>query len=106
MYDYENEDDQNLKVELVKKSQERFKFLENPEEYLKDLMKKNIEKEYKDYLKDDPKKYWESEESYNKRTGHKLSYLNDTYNHTEKWYKDEAKRYSQPQYVYYNEKSY
>lgn len=103
MYDYENEDDQNLKVELVKKSQERFKFLENPEEYLKDLMEKNIEKEYKDYLKDDPKKYWESGKSYKERTERKLSYLNDTYTHTEEWYKDEANRYSQPQYVYYNE---
>lgn len=103
MYDYENKDDQNLKVELVKKSQERFKFLENPEEYLKDLMEKNIEKEYKDYLKDDPKKYWESGKSYKERTERKLSYLNDTYTHTEEWYKDEANRYSQPQYVYYNE---
>lgn len=103
MYDYENEDDQNLKVELVKKSQERFKFLENPEEYLKDLMEKNIKNEYKDYLKDHPKKYWESEKSYNKRTEQKLLYLNDTYNHTKEWYKDEANRYSQPQYVYYNE---
>ena len=103
MYDYENEDDQNLKVELIKKSQERFKFLENPEEYLKDLMEKNIEKEYKDYLKDDPKKYWESGKSYKERTERKLSYLNDTYTHTEEWYKDEANRYSQPQYVYYNE---
>ena len=103
MYDYENEDDQNLKVELVKKSQERFKFLENPEEYLKDLMEKNIKKEYDEYLKDHPKKYWESEKSYNKRTEQKLLYLNDTYNHTEEWYKDEANRYSQPQYVYYNE---
>lgn len=107
MYDYENEDDQNydqnLKVELVKKSQERFKFLENPEEYLKDLMEKNIEKEYKDYLKDNPKKYWESGKSYKERTERKLSYLNDTYTHTEEWYKDEANRYSQPQYVYYNE---
>lgn len=103
MYDYENEDDQNLKVELVKKSQERFKFLENPEEYLKDLMKKNIEKEYDEYLKDHPKKYCESEKSYNKRTEQKLLYLNDTYNHTKEWYKDEANRYSQPQYVYYNE---
>lgn len=103
MYDYENEDDQNLKVELIKKSQERFKFLENPEEYLKDLMEKNIEKEYKDYLKDDPKKYWESGKSYKERTECKLSYLNDTYTHTEEWYKDEANRYSQPQYVYYNE---
>ena len=103
MYDYENEDGQNLKVELIKKSQERFKFLENPEEYLKDLMKKNIEKEYKDYLKDDPKKYWESGKSYKERTERKLSYLNDTYTHTEEWYKDEANRYSQPQYVYYNE---
>lgn len=103
MYDYENEDDQNLKVELIKKSQERFKFLENPEEYLKKLMEKNIEKEYKDYLKDDPKKYWESGKSYKERTEHKLSYLNDTYTHTEEWYKDEANRYSQPQYVYYNE---
>lgn len=102
MYDYENEDDQSLKVELVKKSQERFKFLENPEEYLKDLMKKNIEKEYDEYLKDHPKKYWESEKSYNKRTEQKLLYLS-TYNHTEEWYKDEANRYSQPQYVYYNE---
>lgn len=103
MYDYENEDDQNLKVELIKKSQERFKFLENPEEYLKKLMEKNIEKEYKDYLKDDPKKYWESGKSYKERTECKLSYLNDTYTHTEEWYKDEANRYSQPQYVYYNE---
>lgn len=103
MYDYENKDDQNLKVELVKKSQERFKFLENPEEYLKDLMEKNIEKEYKDYLKDDPKKYWESGKSYKERTERKLSYLNDTYTHTEEWYKDETNRYSQPQYVYYNE---
>lgn len=103
MYDYENEDGQNLKVELIKKSQERFKFLENPEEYLKDLMEKNIEKEYKDYLKDDPKKYWESGKSYKERTERKLSYLNDTYTHTEEWYKDEANRYSQPQYVYYNE---
>lgn len=103
MYDYENEDDQNLKVELIKKSQERFKFLENPEEYLKDLMEKNIEKEYKDYLKDDPKKYWESGKSYKERTERKLSYLNDTYTHTKEWYKDEANRYSQPQYVYYNE---
>lgn len=103
MYDYENEDDQNLKVELIKKSQERFKFLENPEEYLKKLMEKNIEKEYKDYLKDDPKKYWESGKSYKERTERKLSYLNDTYTHTEEWYKDEANRYSQPQYVYYNE---
>lgn len=103
MYDYENEDDQSLKVELVKKSQERFKFLENPEEYLKDLMEKNIKNEYKDYLKDHPKKYWESEKSYNKRTEQKLLYLNDTYNHTKEWYKDEANRYSQPQYVYYNE---
>lgn len=103
MYDYENEDDQNLKVELIKKSQERFKFLENPEEYLKDLMEKNIENEYKDYLKDDPKKYWESGKSYKERTERKLSYLNDTYTHTEEWYKDEANRYSQPQYVYYNE---
>ena len=103
MYDYENEDGQNLKVELIKKSQERFKFLENPEEYLKDLMEKNIEKEYKDYLKDDPKKYWESGKSYKERTECKLSYLNDTYTHTEEWYKDEANRYSQPQYVYYNE---
>lgn len=103
MYDYENEDDQNLKVELIKKSQERFKFLENPEEYLKKLMEKNIEKEYKDYLKDDPKKYWESRKSYKERTECKLSYLNDTYTHTEEWYKDEANRYSQPQYVYYNE---
>lgn len=103
MYDYENEDDQNLKVELIKKSQERFKFLENPEEYLKKLMEKNIEKEYKDYLKDDPKKYWESGKSYKERTERKLSYLNDIYTHTEEWYKDEANRYSQPQYVYYNE---
>lgn len=103
MYDYENEDGQNLKVELIKKSQERFKFLENPEEYLKDLMEKNIEKEYKDYLKDHPKKYWESGKSYKERTECKLSYLNDTYTHTEEWYKDEANRYSQPQYVYYNE---
>lgn len=103
MYDYENEDGQNLKVELIKKSQERFKFLENPEEYLKKLMEKNIEKEYKDYLKDDPKKYWESGKSYKERTERKLSYLNDTYTHTEEWYKDEANRYSQPQYVYYNE---
>lgn len=103
MYDYENEDDQNLKVELIKKSQERFKFLENPEEYLKKLMEKNIEKEYKDYLKDNPKKYWESGKSYKERTECKLSYLNDTYTHTEEWYKDEANRYSQPQYVYYNE---
>lgn len=103
MYDYENEDGQNLKVELIKKSQERFKFLENPEEYLKKLMEKNIEKEYKDYLKDDPKKYWESGKSYKERTECKLSYLNDTYTHTEEWYKDEANRYSQPQYVYYNE---
>lgn len=103
MYDYENEDDQNLKVELIKKSQERFKFLENSEEYLKKLMEKNIEKEYKDYLKDDPKKYWESGKSYKERTERKLSYLNDTYTHTEEWYKDEANRYSQPQYVYYNE---
>lgn len=104
MYDYENEDCQNLKVELIKKSQERFKFLENPEEYLKKLMEKNIEKEYKDYLKDHPKKYWESEKSYKERTEQKLLYLNKyAYNHTEEWYKDEAKTWSQPQYVYYNE---
>lgn len=105
MYDYEKEDDtQNLKVELVKKSQERFKFLENPEEYLKKLMEKNIENDYKDYLEDHPKKYWESEKSYKERTEQKLLFLKKyVYSHTEEWYKDEAKTWSQPQYVYYNE---
>lgn len=103
-YDYENEDDQNLlKVELIKKSQERFKFLENPVEYLKNLIEKYILRDYNDYLRDHPKKYWESGKSYKERTERKLSYLNDTYTHTEEWYKDEAKTYSQPQYVYYNE---
>lgn len=89
---------------LVVYSQERFKFLENPEEYLKNLMEKYILRDYNDYLRDYPKRYWESEEHYKERTSQKLLYLkNYAYKHTNEWYKDEAKTYSQPQYVYYNE---
>lgn len=94
-----------IKKELTKKSQERFKFLENPVEYLKNLMEKNIKKEYDEYLEDHPKKYWESEKSYKERTSQKLLELNSNAGktYTKKWYETEAKRWSQPQYVYYNE---
>lgn len=89
---------------LVVYSQERFKFLENPVEYLKNLMEKYILRDYNDYLRDYPKRCWESEKHYEERTSQKLLYLkNYAYNHTEEWYLDEAKTYSQPQYVYYNE---
>ena len=89
---------------LVVYSQERFKFLENPVGYLKNLMEKYILRDYNDYLRNYHKRYWESEEHYKERTSQKLLYLkNYVYNHTEEWFKDEAKTYSQPQYVYYNE---
>lgn len=89
---------------LVICSQERFKFLENPVEYLKNLMEKLVLRDYNDYLRQSPKRYWESEKHYEERTSQKLSYLkNYAYKHTEEWYLDEAKTYSQPQYVYYNE---
>ena len=89
---------------LVVYSQERFKFLENPVEYLKNLMEKYILRDYNDYLRHYPKRYWESEKHYEERTSQKLSYLkNYVYKHTEEWYLDESKTYSQPQYVYYNE---
>ena len=104
-YDYENEDDQNSRVELIKKSQERFKFLENPEEYLKNLLEKNIEEECNEYLENYPKKFYESKKSYEERISQKLlelnAYTDKPFN--EELYKTEAKRWTQPQYVYYNE---
>lgn len=103
--DYENDVDQNLRVELIKKSQERFKFLENPEEYLKNLLEKNIEKEYDEYLENHPKKFYESKKSYEERISQKhlelTALTNKPFN--KELYKTEAKRWSQPQYVYYNE---
>ena len=103
--EYEEEDDQNSRVELVKKSQERFKFLENPEEYLKNLLEKNIEKEYDEYLENYPKKFYESRKSYEERISQKRLEL-DAYTDkpfSKELYKTEAKRWTQPQYVYYNE---
>lgn len=87
--------------ELIKKSQERFKFLENPVEYLKKETENNIANEYNKYLKENPRTRWESKESYKERTAQELSRLDSTY--TKKWYETEAKKWSQPQYVYYND---
>ena len=94
-----------MNSELIKQSQERFKFLENPIEYLKNLMEKNIVNEYNNYLKENPKKYWESKKSYKERVEQKLLELNtnSSKNYNKRWYETEAKRCSQPQYVYYNE---
>lgn len=93
------------RMELLKKSQERFKFLENPEEYLKNLLEKNIEKEYDEYLENHPKKFYESKKSYEERISQKhlelIALTNKPFN--EELYKTEAKRWNQPQYVYYNE---
>lgn len=78
--------------------QERYKFIENPVAYIKNLLneQKNTE------LKNLPKKRL-FDMSYNKRVDEYIATVNKKYANIDKKAKELAAEYSSPTYVYYNE---
>lgn len=86
-------------MNIILASQERYKFLENPVDYLDKLYADKKDAALKSIPK---RKLFESKKHYDKRKVEYISSVNSEYDKSKKEIKEEANKYSKPAYVYYN----